>query len=177
MTKRSDVYGRLREVDEGWRLEFTRRLSHPQEKVWRALTDPEELVAWFPTTVEGQRTRGAPLRFAFPSGNMPPLDGEMIAFAPPRLLEFRWGDDDVLRFELRPDGDGTLLAFAHTFVEGGKATHDGAGWHECFELLGYLLDGQTPPFEEGLRWAQVKPWYEEQFGPEASRLGPPEHHW
>ena len=177
MTNSSDVYGRLREADEGWRLEFTRRLSHPLEHVWRALTDPDELLAWFPTTVEGQRTTGARLHFAFPSGNLPRFEGEMTTYAPPWLLEFRWGDFDLLRFELRPDGDGTLLTFVHTLRELGKATHDGAGWHECLELLGYRLDGRTPPFEEGLRWAEVLPWYEEHFGPEASRLRPPEHHW
>lgn len=177
MTDKSDVYGRLQKADGGWRLEFNRRLSHPPEKVWRALTDPEELRAWFPTTVEGQRSEGARLRFAFPSGHVPPLDGEMITFSPPRLLEFRWGGDDVLRFELRPDGDGTLLTFAHTFGELSKATHDGAGWHECFELLAYQLDGQPPGFEEGTRWAEVLPCYQEHFGREASRLGPPEYHW
>lgn len=177
MTENSDMYGRLREADEGWRLEFTRRLSHPPEKVWRALTDPAELFAWFPTAVEGQRTAGARLHFAFPGGSLPPFDGEMITFSRPRLLEFRWGDHDVLRFELRPDGDGTLLTFAHTLRELGKAAHDGAGWHECFELLSYRLDAQTPPFEEGLRYAEVHPWYEEHFGPDASRIGPPEYHW
>ena len=37
------------------------------------------------------------------------MDGEMLAFDPPRLMELRWGED-VLRFELEPDGeDATLL--------------------------------------------------------------------
>lgn len=101
----------------------------------------------------------------------------MILFAPPQLLELRWGREDILRFELRPDGDGTRLTFTHTFGELGKATHDASGWHECFELLDCKLDGQTAPFEEGTRWAEVLPWYGKRFGPEASRLGPPAHHW
>ncbi|PZG03110.1 SRPBCC domain-containing protein, partial [Nonomuraea aridisoli] len=32
-------------------LRLQRRLPHPPEKVWRAITEPEHLAAWFPTTV------------------------------------------------------------------------------------------------------------------------------
>ncbi len=35
-------------------VRFSRRLPHPPEKVWRALTEAEHLAAWFPTTVEGE---------------------------------------------------------------------------------------------------------------------------
>ncbi len=65
MTNSSDVYGRLREADEGWRLEFTRRLSHPLEHVWRALTDPDELLPGSlpPSRVSEQRARGCILPF------------------------------------------------------------------------------------------------------------------
>jgi uncharacterized protein YndB with AHSA1/START domain len=116
------------------------------------------------------------LRCAFPDGHVPPFDGEVITFTPPQVLEFSWGHD-VMRFELQPDGDSAILTLVHPLSELGRAAHDGAGWHECFELLGYELDGQTPPFEAGARWTEVLPWYENGFGPEASRLGPPQHHW
>ena len=36
-----------------------------------------------------------------------PFDGEMLAFVPPSLMELRWADD-VLRFELEPDGIGVV---------------------------------------------------------------------
>ena len=59
-------YGKLEQGHDGrWQLRFERRLTHPQEKVWRAITDPEHLAAWFPSTIEGERAAGARLRFSF----------------------------------------------------------------------------------------------------------------
>jgi Activator of Hsp90 ATPase homolog 1-like protein len=39
-------------------LRFVRYLPHPPAKVWRALTEPEHLAAWFPTTIDGHAARG-----------------------------------------------------------------------------------------------------------------------
>jgi uncharacterized protein YndB with AHSA1/START domain len=64
------MYGTLERLnDTHWQLRFTRTLSHPVEKVWRAITEPEHLAHWFPTTIDGERSAGAPLRFAFPGGS------------------------------------------------------------------------------------------------------------
>ncbi|MGI8921519.1 MAG: SRPBCC domain-containing protein [Solirubrobacteraceae bacterium] len=79
--------GQLTQIGDRWQLRFTRALAHPPEKVWRALTEPEDLAAWFPTTIEGQRVAGAALRFAFPF-EMPPIEGEMLRYDPPSVLEF-----------------------------------------------------------------------------------------
>jgi hypothetical protein len=81
----------------------------------------------------------------------------------------------MLRFELRPDGDGSVLTFLNTFDELGKAARDGAGWHACLDLLEHHLTGETAPWDPGERWQQVHPSYVERFGPEASTIGPPQH--
>jgi len=47
--------GRLEQAGDRWQLHFTRRLPHPPEKVWRALTEPEHLKEWFPNDIEGER--------------------------------------------------------------------------------------------------------------------------
>jgi uncharacterized protein YndB with AHSA1/START domain len=169
------VDGTLEQIEDRWRLQFTRKLPHPPEKVWRALVEPEHLEAWFPTRIEGERAAGAKLRFVFPEDEGPPADGEMLVYDPPTLLEYRWGDDETLRFELAPDGDGTgtVLTFLNTFVEIGKAARDGAGWHGCLDLLGYHLSGEEPPWKGNDRWAEVHPGYVERFPPEASTIGPP----
>lgn len=119
-------YGRFERGDGQLRLRFTRRLPHPLQQVWRALTASEHLAAWFPTTIEGERAAGAPLRFAHRDGIAPPFEGEMLAFQPPSLMELRWGQD-ILRFELRPAGDETVLDFTDTFDELGRAARDGRG--------------------------------------------------
>jgi uncharacterized protein YndB with AHSA1/START domain len=167
------MLGTLDKIDGRWQLRFTRRLKHPPAKVWRALTEPEHLSAWFPTAIEGERAAGARLRFVFPNDEAPPTDGEMVAYEPPSLLEFRWGEE-LLRFELRPDGDGSVLTFVNTFDELGKAARDAAGWHTCLDLLERELDGERPPWAPGERWKEVHPSYVERFGPEAATIGPPD---
>jgi uncharacterized protein YndB with AHSA1/START domain len=151
------------------RLVFTRRLPHPVEKVWRAITEPEHLAVWFPDRMEGRFAPGASLRFVVATGDA--FDGEVLAFDPPAVLELRWGTD-VLRMELATDGDGTVLTFTDTFGELGKAARDGAGWHECLARLEARLDGRTEPPADAV-WSAVHPRYERALGPEASTIGPP----
>ena len=162
--------GRLTRSGELWRLTFTRRLAHPQEKVWRAVTDPDEMTSWFPDRMVGDRRAGAKLRFVTSGDDG--FDGELLVFDPPAVMELMWGVDR-LRIELAPDGDGTLLTLTDTFGELGKAARDGAGWHECLDRLAGTLDGQ-PPVERGRRFAEVHPRYAEALGPDATTIGVPE---
>ena len=172
------MFDDLGDLDRGdpdaLRLRFVRRLAHAPEKVFRALTEAEHLRAWFPTDIIGERKAGAPLKFEFREGEGPPIEGAMVAYDPPHLVEYQWGNDETLRFELTPDGDGTVLTFVNTFAELGKAARDAAGWHTCLDLLGHELAGTTPPWEQPARWKQVHPRYVEALGPEASTMGPPD---
>jgi len=167
------VNGQLEQTGGRWQLRFTRRLPHPPERVWRALTEPEHLAAWFPTTIEGERAAGAALRFAHRDAAAPPVEGRMLVYAPPSVLEFVWGDDETLRFEVTPDGDGSVLTLFNTIDQVGKAARDGAGWHACLDVLAHHLDGEAPPWRPDERWAEVHGQYVARFGPEASTIGPP----
>jgi uncharacterized protein YndB with AHSA1/START domain len=165
--------GQLEQTDAGPRLRFTRRLAHPRDKVWRAITEPEHLQAWFPDTIVVERWEvGAPLRFEPAAGMADPFDGEVRAVDPPRLLEFSWGPD-VIRIELADDGGATELTLLDTIEEVGKAARDGAGWHVCLDQLEHHLDGATPPWAPSDRWREVHPSYVERLGPEAATIGPP----
>jgi uncharacterized protein YndB with AHSA1/START domain len=155
-------------------LRFTRKLPHPPEKVWRALTEPEHLATWFPTDIEGARVAGAPLRFVFRNAEGPTIDGQMLVCEPPAVLEFRWGDDETLRFELQPDGDGSLLTYINTFDKLGKAARDAAGWHVSLDALAQHLNGERAPASPQERWQQVHQVYVQRFGPEAATIGPPD---
>lgn len=162
-------FGTLDQDGDRWRLTFTRHLAHSPEKVWRAVTEPEHLQAWFPDEIVGERRAGAPLRFVQRTGDS--FDGEMLRFEPPTLLELAWGVD-VLRIELEPDGDGTRLTLTDTFGELGKAARDGAGWHECLDRLVAALDGDEPvPWGEP--WRELNALYVERLGPDAATIGPP----
>jgi uncharacterized protein YndB with AHSA1/START domain len=167
-------YGSLERRDGRLRLRFTRRLRHPREMVWRALTEPEHLAAWFPTTIEGDRAPGARLRFAHRDNAAPPSDGTMLAFEPPSVMELRWGED-ILRFELEADGEhGCVLIFTDSFDELGRAARDGAGWHACLDLFCYEAAGEHAPWSSADRWRAVRDSYIERFGADASTIGAPQ---
>ena len=165
--------GILEQTPAGPRLRFERHLAHPPEKVWRAITEPEQLRAWFPQTVTvAEWAVGAPVHFEHERrGEVGTYDGEVLAYEPLSHLEFSWGTDTI-RLEIEPDGDGTKLTLLDTLDELGKAARDGAGWHACLDGLEAHLD-ERPAVDSGERWAEVHPGYVEAFGPEAATIGPP----
>jgi uncharacterized protein YndB with AHSA1/START domain len=162
--------GSLARHGDAWQLTFTRRLAHPREKVWRAVTEPDHLAVWFPQQIVGERRAGAHLRFVSSAGDG--FDGEMLVFDPPSVMELTWGADR-LRIELAPSGGGTLLTLTDTFDDVGKAARDAAGWHECLDRLVTDLD-RSDAGRWGDVWRQVHPIYVERLGPEAATIGPPE---
>ena len=167
----TQMMGTLEEADGRWRLRFTRPLAHPPEKVWRAITEPEHLRAWFPQRITGDWVVGGTLTFSDADGRGPDFDGQVLAYVPPSLLEFRWGPD-LIRLEVEPAAGGSTLTLLDTIGELGKAARDSAGWHVCLDNLGADLDGQ-PPAPAGDRWLAVHSGYVESFGPEAATMGPP----
>lgn len=173
MNSRDGDYGTAEEIGDGrWQLRFNRTYPHPVDKVWRAVTEPGHLAAWFPTSIDGERRAGAPLQFTFPNGAAPPFDGEVVAYDPPSVFEFRWGPDSI-RLEVTGSERSATLTLLHAFGEQGKAARDAAGWHACLDALGAGLDGSANPRERMSSWADVHARYVERFGPELATLGPP----
>jgi uncharacterized protein YndB with AHSA1/START domain len=109
-------------------LRLERRLAHPPQTVWAAVTEPERLATWFPTTVRAQPRVGGTVEFGFG----PP--GTVTDYDPPRLIAYTWGDDH-LRWEVEPDGDGAQLRLVHTFADRAGAASFAAGWHACLAAL------------------------------------------
>ena len=124
--------GELVRNGDAYAVRFERRLAHRIEKVWRAVSEAEELRRWFPDGgVEIDLTVGGKVRFAAEGWDeddeLVPREGTVTALDPPRLLEFTWGEES-LRFELTPDGDGCLLVFIQTFEGKAAAPRLAAGW-------------------------------------------------
>lgn len=88
--------GTLRTADGRCVLRFERTLNHPVDKVWRAITDPEELKHWFPAGIEADWRQGGELRWVW-GGDEPDLLGTITEWDPPH----RWAHDvngETLRF-------------------------------------------------------------------------------
>ncbi|TWD84232.1 uncharacterized protein YndB with AHSA1/START domain [Kribbella amoyensis] len=126
-------------------LRMERSLRHPREKVWRALTDPAELVHWFPATMELDLRLDGRIAFTFPGGEDdfvedPDNAGVIRAYDPPRLLEFTWGDE-IQRWELAPTADGCVLTLTATYDDHAGSASFTSGWTLCLDALDKLLGG------------------------------------
>lgn len=167
------MIGRLETSDRTWQLRFERLLRQEPARVWKALTEPDELATWFPDRIVVEEWRvGAKLEFQDANADIQPFDGEVLAVEPNAFLEFRWGTDTI-RFEIEKHGSGTRLILVDTIDELGKAARDGAGWHLCLDALEHALAGTVaPPISQS--WSTVHSRYVQSFGPEASTIAPPD---
>jgi hypothetical protein len=102
------------------------------------------------------------------------FEGTMLAFEPPRLMEFEWGTD-IMRFEIAPTAEGCVLTVTDTFDEVGKAARDATGCHTCLDALQYELKGTNPLWSTTReRWKEVHHAYTDALGADASTIGPPQ---
>jgi uncharacterized protein YndB with AHSA1/START domain len=171
---REDRMGSVRRDGDKLALCYERTLAHPPEKVWRALTESDNLQHWFPADIVGERRAGAQVQLPFwPEGAKESaatlaeagvdtsdfdfdevLPGEIRSWDPPKLFELVWGNPagvaDVLRFELEPTDDGTRLVFTTWPGEPGPMGNAGtaAGWHVCLDALESVLDTGGPGTSE-----------------------------
>jgi uncharacterized protein YndB with AHSA1/START domain len=147
--------GTLITIDGRSALRFERRYPHAIERVWQAVTDPDEMARWFPSSVVGDRAAGSRLVFvddaqratAKEAGEPtraegPPIEGTVVVHDEPKVFSFTWGGE-LLRFELHPHGDETVLVFTHVLSHPSVAARNGAGWHSCLGALDNLLGARS----------------------------------
>jgi uncharacterized protein YndB with AHSA1/START domain len=144
-------------------LRFSRRIAHPVERVWTALTDPAEIIGWWGQAevdlVEGGKFV---LRWLNTDdcGNSAEMHATITGLDPPRLLETTGDLHGVLRWDLRPDGSGTLLAFSSTHeLPGEFRTRVLAGWHWHLDALAGFLDGTSADLVHVTGWDGVHQRY------------------
>jgi uncharacterized protein YndB with AHSA1/START domain len=142
----SQTTGRYEQVNGNPVVRFERTFPHPVPAVWDAITDPEQLEAWFPTTVEfSSLSAGSAIEFRFADDAYPPMTGEVREIRPRELLAFSWGEDE-LTFELAPSAGGDACRLTFTVVMGtlDKAARDSAGWESCLDMLAQVAAGARP---------------------------------
>lgn len=143
-------YGEILRDGERIGLRFERRLAHGPERVWRALTESDQLRHWLPCDIVGPREAGASITARFwpavtekYSIDEPSLPGEILTWDPPKVFAWRW-DTDTLHFELEPTDDGTLLVFTTWIGETPGIDQTAAGYHVCFDQLIDLVATDDP---------------------------------
>lgn len=154
-------------------LRFVRSYPHPEERVWRALTESEQLRSWMPCDIVGERRAGAAITLPFWPGHVekyaidePVLTGEIKAWEPPSRFGWTWGGDELSWQLVEADG-GTELTFSTWPTDSDLAgmVSTAAGYHLCLTLLALLLDDAATSMTEVDAVAfRLEEAYKQRFG-------------
>ena len=132
-------------------LAFERHLDHPIEVVWDAITNHEQIARW--NRRKARLEAGAGGSIDYVSGiSQFHVTGKILTWDPPRVYEHEWnvepreylphGERSVVRWELTPDGDGTILRITHRHLTQQTARGFVAGTHAFLDRLEDELDGR-----------------------------------
>ncbi|MFH5821562.1 SRPBCC family protein [Georgenia sp. AZ-5] len=142
-------------------LAFHRHYLFPPERVWAAITDPEETEKWWAAS-RGRLAPGERFELRWLNGRDEELEwwpGEVVAVEPPRLLEITNREHGSIRFELtEADADGlpgTWLTFTNVIsAEPEQVRMSLAGWHVHLDHLQEALEGRR------VDWAR---WHDDVY--------------
>ncbi len=160
----AQTFGRLRsEADGGRAVRFERLYDYRPDELWAALTEPEQLRGWLGEADVDLRVGGeVVLRMGGENGGTANL--RVRDLDPGRMVEYDWSwsgeDTSILRFELEPRGNGTLLVLDHRRLAAEDAPEYGAGWHSHLDGLALQLEGCAHEWVD--RYRVLLPEYLEQ---------------
>lgn len=136
------------------RLVVTRELviDASPETVWEFLVDPEKIVRWKGVDAALQLWAGGAYRVTVIPTHV--AVGEIVECDPPRRLVHTWGwegDENVppgattVEYELRPEGEGTLLRFTHRDLPSKESVESHThGWDHYLPRLAEAASGHDP---------------------------------
>lgn len=133
---------------------FSRRLDHPPEEVWSAITNPKQLQSWYMTRAVIAGGEGGSIDFISGPSHFH-VTGRILSWDPPRLFEHEWkveaqpglpsGEESVVRWELARDGRETVITLTHRRLTRRTATGFAPGIHAFLDRLAAELDGEPVP--------------------------------
>jgi len=128
-------------------------IQKPQADVFRALTDADELMGWFPTRVESDPRVGGKYKFAWEFANASEngsQEGEYVEFAPNSLVSYTWKAEAVptlVTLHLSESNGETTLELDHASLQEGadqdklRADHASQWGFFLMNLKSYLEAG------------------------------------
>lgn len=156
--------GRIERHGDNYVARLERQIPHPTDAVWAMLTDPSRFVDWLaPGEIELREGGAAKLNFV-DSGIV--IDSTVTACVPERVLEYSWSGpgepERPVRYELEPDGDGTLLTLTLTAPVEEDMARSAAGWEAHLMMLLAAIEGVPIkfPFE---RFVSTREAYNQQL--------------
>jgi len=155
--------GTFERRDDRLDLRFERYYPRSIERVWSALTDPTRLQDWIGAAYVEPHVGG---RYELMLDGPNPMTGRILAWEPPEVLEFTWGNahsaDSVARYELARKGDGTRLIFMHKGIPYANSALMLPGWHFFFERLGALVI-EAAVRQSKHSWRELQAIYVDQY--------------
>ena len=131
-----------------WRIQFS------PETVWKALTEPSELSSWYMTNAHIDGRKGGSIDFISGPSRLH-ITGSILVWDPPRVFEHEWkaaarqelpsGEDAIIRWELKPDGEGTILKLEHRRLNYNTALGFAPGTHSFLDRLEAHLNHRPLP--------------------------------
>ena len=162
---------RIEKGGDKWTLVLVRELRHSPEKVWQALTDPDQLREWAPFVTDGSLATVGTVNLTW-VGNPRAQQARVTRADPPKLLEYQ-----DMRWELEPYGRGTRLTLWHS-IDRRFIAWGAAGWHISFDVLDRLLSGHPigriaggDAMQSGA-WQRLNAEYAQQWGIETPSWPP-----
>ena len=149
---------------------FRRTLPHSIDKVWQAITNPEDLSAWLLQSAVIEPRQGGRIEYVS-SPNPIVWYGTILIWDPPRVYEHefntdadpRWSEHirterTIARWELDDQGESTLLTLTFRGFTRSTAGGFAPGTHAFLDRLEAHL-AQVPPPDWTRRFEEVRPLY------------------
>lgn len=166
------IEGQLAQVNGRVTATLVRALDHSPEAVWRMLTDSVCLAQWLAPGVLEAKPGG---RVQLDFGNSgTPIDCEITACEPNRLLAYSWSAGDAperpLEWRLEPEGEGTRLTLTLLLPDDELVPIACAGWDAHMEMLMAALEGISIHFPAD-RFRRARARFESIYPSRPSALG------
>jgi len=137
-------------------IRIERRIAAPPSVVYPYLVDPELTPRWLGVTSLIEASPGG--RFMLESPNTMVAEGTVVEIVENEMVSFTWGwnghpgippGSTLVKIELIPDGQGTLVRLTHSKLAAGDQPLHGAGWTHYLERLSRVIAGDDPGPDPG----------------------------